>query len=77
MRAAVRARFVEIDGEKRFIRGVTYGAFSDGADGFQSTGHRDHRPGLRADGRSGVQHRPHLHDAPRSLLDRAPRALSG
>src|SRR6266542_757700 len=27
-RPSVRARFVRIDGEKRYIRGVTYGTFS-------------------------------------------------
>jgi GT2 family glycosyltransferase len=30
----VQARFVRIDGEKRYIRGVTYGTFSDGGQGF-------------------------------------------
>jgi GT2 family glycosyltransferase len=32
-RPTVRARFVRIDGEKRYIRGVTYGTFSDGGQG--------------------------------------------
>ena len=32
-RPTVQARFVRIDGEKRYLRGVTYGTFSDSAQG--------------------------------------------
>ncbi len=33
-RPTVEARFVRVDGEKRFIRGVTYGTFRDGGQGW-------------------------------------------
>jgi GT2 family glycosyltransferase len=33
-RPRVRARFLELDGEKGYVRGVTYGTFRDGGDGF-------------------------------------------
>ena len=32
-RPAVAARFLEVGGEKEYVRGVTYGTFADGADG--------------------------------------------
>lgn len=33
-RPSVRARFLQIGGDKQYVRGVTYGTFCDGADGF-------------------------------------------
>ena len=32
-RPSVQARFLGVGGRKRYIRGVTYGTFSEGADG--------------------------------------------
>ena len=68
----VSGKFLEVDGRRFLVKGVTYGTFAPDADGVQFPALEQIDRGLPADGRGRHQHGPHLHGArAAALLDEA------
>ncbi len=59
----VNGKFLEVDGRRFLVKGVTYGTFAPDADGGQFPPPAQIDEDFAPDGAGGLQHGPHLHRA--------------